>query len=38
MPEINIKQVISEWKDELKRQLASDIVMLIRNMEVIPTI
>ncbi len=25
-------------KDELKRQLASDIVMLIRNMEVIPTI
>ena len=25
-------------KDELKRQLSSDIVMLIRNMEVIPTI
>ena len=33
----NLKLNVSS-KDELKRQLSSDIVMLIRNMEVIPTI
>ena len=29
MPEINIKQVISEWKDELKRQIKPDMKLTI---------